>query len=107
MAFVYLLCDTGQDNTFKIGVTRKTIEKRIKQLQTGNGSEIILSAYYETEYPYYFERMLHQKFNSDKKMGEWFDVKENIIQDFKEECKRLEDLIEVMKDNPFFVKGLK
>ena len=31
MAFVYLLGDSGQDNTYKIGVTRGKIEKRIKQ----------------------------------------------------------------------------
>ena len=35
MAFVYLLGDSGQDNTFKIGVTRNDIEKRIKKLQPG------------------------------------------------------------------------
>lgn len=32
MAYVYLICDSGQDNTFKIGVTRGSIEKRIKKI---------------------------------------------------------------------------
>ena len=51
MGFVYLICDSGYDSMFKIGVTRQPIEKRIKQLQTGNGSEIFLVNYHKTEYP--------------------------------------------------------
>lgn len=107
MAFVYLLCDSGQDNMFKIGVTKSTIEKRIKQLQTGNGSEIFVADYYETDYPFYIERMLHQKFCSGRKKGEWFELDFERVSSFKEECKKLEELIEVMKDNPFFQKNLK
>ena len=43
------LIQSGQDNTFKIGVTRGSIEKRIKKLQTGNSEEIFLVNYYETD----------------------------------------------------------
>jgi len=107
MAFVYLLCDSGQDSMFKIGMTKSSIEKRIKQLQTGNGSEIFIVDYHETEYPYYIEKMLHQKFCSNKKIGEWFELDTNDIKEFKEECNRLEELIIVMKDNKFFNKELK
>ena len=107
MAFVYLLCDSGHDGMFKIGVTKTTIEKRIKQLQTGNGSEIFIVDYHETDYPYYIERMLHQKFCCDRKVGEWFEMDIDQVKQFKEECHRLEELIITMKDNKFFMKGLK
>ena len=107
MAFVYLLCDSGQDNMFKIGVTKTSIEKRIKQLQTGNGSEIFIADYHETKYPYYIERMLHQKFCSNKKIGEWFELDNTEIKEFKKECENLEKLIITMKDNKFFMKQLK
>lgn len=107
MAFVYLLCDSGHDGMFKIGVTKTSIEKRIKQLQTGNGSEIFIADYHETEYPYYIERMLHQKFCLDKTIGEWFELDIDGVKIFKEECKRLEEIIVAMKDNPFFMKKLK
>ena len=53
MPYVYLIGDAGQDNTFKIGMTRGDVNKRIKQLQTGNGEEIYLVNYYETEYPFF------------------------------------------------------
>ena len=107
MAFVYLLCDSGQDNMFKIGITKKAIEKRIKELQTGNGSEIFLADYHETEYPYYIEKMLHQKFRNNRTNGEWFELDCNNIKTFKEECNRLEELIDQMKNNIFFMKNLK
>lgn len=57
MAFVYLLGDSGHDNTFKIGVTRSGIEKRIKQLQTGNSNEIYLVDFFETKYPFFFRKV--------------------------------------------------
>ena len=107
MAFVYLLCDSGQDNCFKIGVAKKSIEKRKKQLQTGNCSEIFLSDYHETDYPYYIEKMLHQKHYPEKKIGEWFELTTESVINFKKECEELEKLIENMKDNPFFIKYLK
>lgn len=107
MGFVYLLCDSGQDNMFKIGVTKSTIEKRIKQLQTGNGSEIFLVDYYKTEHPFYLEKMLHKRFYSDKKLGEWFELECDKVNSFKDVCKQLEEIIEVMKDNPYFPKKLK
>lgn len=107
MACVYLICDSGQDNTFKIGVTRGSIEKRIKKLQTGNGEEIFLVNYYETEYPFLIEKMMHQKHYSDKKLNEWFTLDAESVSNFKKDCEDFEKTIEALKDNPFFKKNLK
>ena len=52
MGSVYLLGDSEKEGIFKIGVTRGDIQKRIKKLQTGNGGEIYLLSYYETEHPF-------------------------------------------------------
>lgn len=102
MWVVYLLCDSGHDNVYKIGITKQNIEKRIKQLQTGNGCEIFLTAYHETEYPHYIEKMLHKRFSSDKEIGEWFSLENIKPSDFKKECEMLERNIDALKDNPFF-----
>lgn len=107
MACVYLICDSGQDNTFKIGVTRGSIENRIKKLQTGNGEEIFLVNYYETEYPFLIEKMMHQKHCSDKKLNEWFTLDAESVKNFKSDCEDFEKTIEALKDNPFFKKNLK
>ena len=107
MAFVYLLGDAGQDNTFKIGITRGKVEKRIKQLQTGTGEEIYLVNYYETDYPFFLERSLHLKFFPKQKRNEWFNLSVDDVLNFKKHCQELENNVEVLKDNPFAQKLLK
>lgn len=101
MAYVYLIGDSGQDNTFKIGVTRKNVEKRIKQLQTGNGAEIYLVNSYETDYPFFVERLLHTKFYPKQKRNEWFNLEAKDLVDFKKHCKEIEKTAESLKENPF------
>lgn len=107
MAFVYLLGDDGQDNTFKIGITRGKIEKRIKQLQTGNGERIYLVDFYETDYPFFIERSLHLKFYPKQKMNEWFNLDVEDLVNFKEHCRLFENNAKVLEDNPFAKKILK
>ena len=107
MAFVYLLCDSGQDNTYKIGVTRGKIEKRIKQLQTGNGNEIYLVDFYETKYPFFLERWLHMKYYPQQKLNEWFILCDEDVFKFKENCYAIEENAIALEDNPFAQKLLK
>ena len=107
MAYVYLLCDSGQDNTFKIGITRGDIEKRIKKLQTGNSHDIFLVNYYETNYPFFIEKMMHLKHFNNHKRGEWFTLDTYGISQFKQQCEECELIAESLKDNPFSKKLLK
>jgi len=107
MAFVYLMCDSGQDNCFKIGVTRGAIEKRMKKLQTGNGEEIFLADYFETEYPFFIERMMHQRYFSEKKLNEWFTLTAEEKSRFKADCMEFEQMANELKDNVFLKNKLK
>ena len=107
MAFVYLLGDSGQDNTFKIGMTRGKVEKRIKQLQTGNGEEIYLVNFYETDYPFFIERLLHTKLYPKQKRNEWFNLDTEDVINFKKYCEEIEINAEALKDNPFSQNILK
>ena len=107
MAFVYLLCDSGQENMYKIGVTRGKIENRIRQLQTGNGNEIHLVDYHKTDYPFYIERLLHLKFHQKQNKNEWFLLENDDIFKFKDICFEIEKNVEPLKDNPFAKKILK
>ena len=107
MAYVYLLCDSGHDNMFKIGITRGDIEKRIKKLQTGNANEIFLVNYYETEYPFFIEKMMHLRHFENHKRGEWFELKSYELNKFVDDCKECEEIAKAMKNNPFGEKLLK
>ena len=55
---VYLLTD---GEFFKIGVTRGSIEKRIRKLQTGNPDSIVIINHYDTAYPFKIDSALHTR----------------------------------------------
>ena len=97
--FVYLLCDGEK---FKIGMTKqKDINKRIKELQTGNPYEIWLRAYYATDNPLKIEKMMHARHTSSNVKNEWFDLTVQEVLNFKNECEECEKILEILKDNPF------
>lgn len=97
--YVYLLCD-GQK--FKIGMTKqKNIYKRIKELQTGNPSEIWLQNFYETNNPLKIEQLMHAKYAMFNVKNEWFDLSAKDVANFKNECLKCEKILEILKDNPF------
>lgn len=100
-SFVYLLCDAS-NNLYKIGVSRKDPYKRISQLQTGNGNDIHLVSYHITKYPFKIEKHLHFIYGDKRQNGEWFSLEDDDVLNFKENCLKYEEIIESLRDNPFF-----
>ena len=105
--YVYLIGNWDTPNIYKIGVTCGNINKRIKELQTGNPSEIWEVKYHETDYPFFLEKQLHFKFRDGHIQGEWFELKPVEVVCFANVCNEIEQMIIEMKDNPFFAKNLK
>lgn len=105
-SFVYLICDPSQE-LYKIGVTKNLYSKRMKQLQTGNGTELHITNFHETFYPYRIEKYLHAKFSSKREHGEWFHLNLEDINSFKDECEKYEEIIESLSENQFFQKNLR
>lgn len=103
MGYVYLICDSKNDY-YKIGVTTGKIENRIKQLQTGNGTELFVRDYFKTEYPFKLEKILHSKFITKKVLNEWFKLSIEDVCGFKNTCEELQHTVEVLLNNPFFNK---
>lgn len=104
--YVYLICDPA-NTTFKIGVTRDLKSQRLKKLQTGNSTELFISAIYKTKYPFRMESMLHSKFKIKNELNEWFNLNSYEVSHFNDICKEVEETINIMLDNPFFNKNLK
>lgn len=100
--YVYLICDLEKNNAYKIGVTKNIVEERKKELQTGNSSELHICNYYETDFPYKIELMMHNKYKQKNIKNEWFRLTDEEALNFKNECKKCEDIIISLKDNPFF-----
>lgn len=104
MGYVYLIEDRN-NNSYKIGVTKGDPEKRLKKLQTGNSSKLELKYLYECKYPYRLETMLHKHYKPFNELNEWFSLENP--NEFLNKCVELNNIIDSLKDNPFFSKDLK
>jgi len=103
MGFVYLIGETNNNGRYKIGSTRaKKVDKRLKQLQTGNSSELYIKEAFETEQPFKLEKMLHNHFKYKNLNGEWFGLSEADTEAFRGICEEKMKIIESLKDNPFY-----
>ena len=103
MGYVYLIGEMDNKGRYKIGSTKaKDVNKRLKQLQTGNSSELFIKESYETEHPFKLEKMLHNHFKSSNLIGEWFELSENDTEAFRKVCEEKEKIISSLKDNPFY-----
>lgn len=103
MAWIYLMSNIENPNIYKIGMTKaKDIDKRKKQLQTGNPNILFVNHAFETKYPFKVETMLHNKFAFKKILNEWFELDKNDVENFIDTCQQFEHICEELKDNPFF-----
>ena len=103
MGFVYLICDP-KNEYYKIGVTTGSIENRIKKLQTGNGTELHITSWFETEHPFKLEKLLHARYVTKRREGEWFSLDSYDILHFKDVCSEVSKTLDALLDNPFFNK---
>jgi len=106
MGLVYLIEDVN-NNTFKIGVTKQKIETRLKKLQTGNSTELRVKYLYECKYPFRLESMLHMYYSEYVELNEWFGLPKDKIETFLDKCVEFDNIIESLKDNPYWAKKLK
>jgi len=105
---VYLIA--SESGKYKIGITTtKNLDKRIKQLQTGNSEYLHVIKTYSTDYAAIIERTLHREFTTKKLMGEWFDLGIEDVLTFDERCCRIENGIKILKEqnNDYILKILK
>lgn len=99
---VYLINETNSDR-YKIGITKKDVNKRLKQLQTSNPNELWVVHEYKTDYANKLEKVLHNFFRVKKLEGEWFLLNDDDVLNFKDICIEKEKVIEFMvKNNDFF-----
>lgn len=97
MKKLYLLksFDKYGEEVYKIGFTRQKVEKRVKQLKTGNSNPIDIIYIYEPDnYCVSIETLLHKHFESKRTDGEWFKLSNEDISNFPKLC---EDKYKIFK----------
>ena len=107
MGYVYLILsvDINGNEYYKIGVTKNTPEKRLKQLSTGNQSKLQLINSYESENYLKIEKWLHRKYpQKTEAENEWRSLDDSDIMSFLDECKKIDETVKLLKDNNHFYK---
>lgn len=99
---IYLL-QQADTNLYKIGVTKKDVDVRIKELQIGNPSKLSLIESYKTKWDFKLENALHIHFKRHKVQSEWFELTEENVKEFLTLCEKYEKNFDVLKEfnNPF------
>lgn len=95
MKYIYLI-QSLEDGFYKVGVSKHP-KKRIKQLQTGNSSELKLIETYQSEHAHMVEKSLQRRYSYLKKEGEWFDMSIGHEVSFLSDCKQIEENIVILK----------
>jgi len=95
MKYVYLI-QSLENSYYKIGVS-KNPKSRLKQLQTGNASELRLIDTYQSEYANKIEKTLQRRYSHLHKEGEWFDMGISNEVQFPSECRQIEETIHILK----------
>lgn len=98
MGIVYLI-NIERTDLYKIGITRKTPQERLKSLQTGNPKKLVLADYYKTDIYNQIETVIHRRFKHKKYqpddfehlIGEWFELDNEDVKNFKNTCRIIED----------------
>lgn len=99
---VYLLRSSINDsNLYKIGFTRRNIEDRVKELKTGNAADITIVSYYESKWATKIESTLHRLYDYRKVSGEWFELSDDIVDDFKDICEKLDNNFNILSEKLF------
>ncbi len=79
-------------------------KKRVKELQTGNSSELKLVEMYQSEFASQIERTLQRRYSHLRKEGEWFDMGISNEVSFINECQKIEEtLLFLKKSNNVFI----
>lgn len=98
MSKIYLL-QVG--DYFKIGYTKNSVEKRVKQLQTGSSEEITIKQVFETKHGMKVERALHSVLSHKRIIGEFFDLSLEDLNNFLIYCNKFEKGLDEIQNTIF------
>jgi hypothetical protein len=102
---VYLIsAEISGSKLHKIGYTRRTIDKRIKEFKTGNASELFVIESFKSKWSTKIESRLHKLFKNKLVSGEWFNLNEDDVYSFIETCQTIHDNYELLSESTYYLE---
>jgi len=98
MISVYLISSLlNNEKVYKIGITRRDINKRIKEFKTGNCSELKLENSFVSPWGFKIENYFHRLYRLKSLGGEWFKLDKNDVENFTPICEKLHSNFEFLE----------
>lgn len=89
---------------YKIGITKRNIEDRIKEFKTGSASEFRIVDSFSSKWARKIEAGLHRAFRQKRISGEWFDLCDGDLSSFRERCETMHaGLDSIEKNNTYYI----
>ncbi len=107
LGYVYLIVESDQNGNekYKIGMTKKSPDERVKKLRTGNSNQLFVIRKYESYNYKKIEKWLHRKYSGQRtiSMNEFFHLTNDQVANFIDDCKEIDKIISYMvENNPYF-----
>ena len=100
MKWIYLIkAELEGKEYYKIGITTRLPEKRLKELQTGNALKLELVMTFRTRFGNLFEGTLHRTFSLEKETGEWFSLNTEQVRGFLDTCQTIENNFKLIQEH--------
>lgn len=105
MINVYLIsAETNGKKLFKIGYTKRKVEERIKEFKTGNSAIFSIVEVFNSKWGTKIEAHLHKYFRSNKIKGEWFDLTDDDLVKWFDQCKLSHENFELIeRENTYYI----
>lgn len=105
MINVYLISSDIEGNVlYKIGMTRRDVNERLKEFKTGNASNMEIIDVFKSKWASKIENYLHKYFYKKNIGGEWFKLDKEDINSFQEICLKLHNNFETIMNSNTYLK---
>ncbi len=99
---VYLIsAEIDNSILYKIGYTKRSVDKRLKELKTGNAAELKIVNVFESKFASKIESNLHRRYKNIS--GEWFTMDDAEVSNFNDVCKLVHDNFELLAKTNLYV----
>ena len=100
---VYLICaEIGEEKLYKIGYTKREIEKRVNELKTGNAADFKIIDSFRSKWGTKIESLLHKNFKNSKINGEWFNLTYEQVEQFRDKCQLFHQNFETLSQSTLY-----
>ena len=107
---VYLISSELNDHIlYKIGITKREVKDRLKELKTGNAANLSIVNTFESKWANKIESNLHHLYERKRIEGskEWFNLEQTDVKEFIERCQTIHNNMELIsKHNTWYIDVL-